>query len=243
MRRLVKGITSRSDEESRSSKARDLTGMKAADLRALAAQLRQEIRETSAALAQVETQIALGECGRVRGRARYLQQRFHPPILRNPKSGRDLGDDLQIFHDCDISDLVVRQRRSSGGTDEAPFPLEIDVYHFEGNFLSIVQNLPGDLVNGISDQDLLEISFSISSESDCEIFLRLNVQHGPNESTLTRSCRTASHRQTQSFDLSEAELSHRSVDRIWIDLIFSEPAMNRITIGDFVVRRRPRAQV
>lgn len=243
MRRLVKSIRSNRGKSSGSSDIQDLTGLKAAELRALAGQLRQDLQKSSAALARVETQIALGECGRVRGRARSLQQRLSPPVLSRPKSGSPLGDDLQIFHDCSVRDLSVRQRRFSGGTDEAPFPIEIEVYQFEGSFLSIVQNLPDDLVHGAGDQDILELSFAISSESECDLFLRLNVRHGPNESQLTRSCHTAASRQVQSFDLAEAQLSHRSVDRIWIDVIFSDPAMNRIVVSDLIARRRARAQV
>ena len=243
MRRLVKNIRSNREKSLGSSVDRDLTGMKAAELRALAAQLRQDIHNSSASLARVETQIALGECGRVRWRSQSLQQKLHPPVLSKPKSGSMLGDDLQVFHDCGARDLTVQQRRFTGGTDEAPFPIEIEVYQFEGSFLSIVQNLPEDLVQGAGDQDILELSFAIRSESECEMFLRLNVRHGPNESQLTRSCYTAARRQVQSFDLAEAELSHRSVDRIWIDVIFPDPAMNRIVVSDLVVRRRARAQV
>lgn len=217
--------------------------MTSAELRVFAANLRQEIQNSSALLARAETQIALGECGRVRGRALSLQQRRHPPVLWKPKSGSSLGDDLQLFFDGVDSELVVRQRQFSGGSDEAPFPLEIEMYHFDGSFLSVVLNLPEDLVQGASDQDVFELSFSISSEFDCEIFLRLNIQHGPNESQMTRSCQTASRRQVQSFDLAEVGLSHRSVGRIWADVIFSDPAMNRIVIGDLIARRRTRAQV
>lgn len=243
MRRLVKSIRSKGEKSPGRSSDRDLTGMKAADLRALAVQLRRDVQSSSAELARVETQIAIGECGRVRGRAHSLQQRLDPPILTRPKSGSALGDDLQLFFDGDNSDLVVRQRKFSRGTDEAPFPLELEVYQFDGSFLSIVQNLPDDLVQGASDQDVVELSFSISSESDCEIFLRLNIRHGPNESQLTRSCQTVARRQIQSFDLAEARLSHRAIERIWVDVIFSDPAMNRIVIGDLVARRRARAQV
>lgn len=243
MRRLVKGIRSKRERPPVTSVDLDLTGMKPAELRALAAQLRRDIQNSSASLARVETQIALGECGRVRGRAVSLQQRLHPPVLNRPKSGSALGDDLQVYHDCGAGDFTMRQRRYSEGTDQAPFPIEIEVYQFAGDFLSIVHNLPDDLVQGACDQDIFELSFAISSETACELFFRLNVRHGPNESQLTRSCLTAEHRQVQSFDLAEAELSHRSVERIWIDVIFPAPAMNQIVVSDLIVRRRARAQV
>ena len=243
MRRLVKSIRSKKAETPVNSDDRDLTGMKTAELRALAAQLHQEINRSSAYLAHVETQIAVGECGRVRGRALSLQQRLHPPVLHRPESGTSIGTDLQIYHDCDDGDFSVRQRGYSGSTAEAPFPFVIEVYQFDGSFLSIVQNLPDDLVQGAGDQDIIELSFAISSEIDSEVFLRLNILHGPNESQLTRSCRTTARRQVQSFDLAEAELSHRSVERIWINVIFPDPAMNQIVVSDLIVRRRVRAQV
>ena len=243
MRRLVKNITSKEKRDSSSHLKANSDGMNPAELRALAAQLNHEIQSTSAKLAQIETQIASKVCGRVRGRSLALQQRQNPPILRQPESGCDLGADLQLFFDGTESDLVVRQLELSGTPDDAPFPLGIEVYQFDGSFLSIVQNLPDDVAQGTTETDVVELSFVINAESECDIFLRLNIRHGPNESQLTRGCRTAARRQVQSFDLAEAGLSHRTVERIWIDLILSDPVMNRFSVDDLIARRRRRAQV
>mgnify|MGYP006289767839 CR=1 FL=1 len=49
--------------------------------------------------------------------------------------------------------------------------------------------------------------------------------------------------QTVEFDLAYSRLNERRVERLWLDLIFERPAMNRIVLQDLAMSRRPRADL
>ena len=53
-----------------------------------------------------------------------------------------LGDEVTVFHDCQISELTLRQLRNYREADLAPFGLRMDVFRFDGSFLSLVLNMP-----------------------------------------------------------------------------------------------------
>ena len=44
-------------------------------------------------------------------------------------------------------------------------------------------------------------------------------------------------------DLGYAELSARSVEKAWLDLIFEAPFMNAVGLRDVILSRHPRAQI
>ena len=52
------------------------------------------------------------------------------------------GDEVTVFHDCRISELTVRQVRNTREADLAPYGLRMDVFNFDGSFLSLVIDLP-----------------------------------------------------------------------------------------------------
>ena len=53
-----------------------------------------------------------------------------------------LGDEVTVFHDCQISKLTLRQLRNYREADLVPFGLRMDVFRFDGSFLSLVLNMP-----------------------------------------------------------------------------------------------------
>ena len=48
-----------------------------------------------------------------------------------------------LFHDCLRSELTVRQIRNSRDADIAAFGFRMDVFRFDGSFMSLVVDLPG----------------------------------------------------------------------------------------------------
>ena len=154
-----------------------------------------------------------------------------------------LGDELTLFHDCTRSELTLRQLRNQRAEDLAPYGLRMDVFNFDGSFLSLVLDLPQEARNGLKRTHILQLGTLVEVEKPLEIFARLNIQHGPNTEQLVREFPSESRDGVVEFDLAYADMNEKRVDKLWIDLIFENPQMNQITLRDLTFSRRPRAQI
>ncbi|MFY0693209.1 MAG: hypothetical protein JXR14_14950 [Paracoccaceae bacterium] len=175
---------------------------------------------------------------------------FRPEIWRGPispsgvaaveNSGR-IGGAATLHHDCRISELTLRQVRNTREDDLAPFGLKMDVFKFDGSFLSLVLDFSGDAVSGLRRNHILRMDASIEVERPLEIFARLNVKHGPNVEQMVRELPRGKDRSIVEFDLEHTKINDKRLERIWIDLIFEGPEMNEIYLRDLTFSRRPRA--
>lgn len=154
-----------------------------------------------------------------------------------------LGDEVTIFHDCQISELTLRQLRNTREADLAPFGLRMDVFRFDGSFLSLVLNLPSSACEGLKRRHLLRMDAIVEVEKPLEIFARLNVRHGPNTEQIVRELPLEDNSVMVEFDLAYTKLNEKRVEAIWIDLIFEGPEMNQVTIRDVTFSRNPRAEL
>jgi len=177
---------------------------------------------------------------------------YRPEVWRGPitpagiaavENNSELGQELKIFHDCKISELTLRQIRNSREDDLAPFGLRIDVFRFDGSFLSLVLELPQAAVTGLKRRHLVRLSAVIEMEQPLEIFARMNVKHGPNTEQIVRELPLNQQDVMVEFDLAYTNMNEKRVERAWIELIFEGPGMNQIILRDVTLARRPRAEV
>ena len=56
--------------------------------------------------------------------------------ISSVKSKSMLGDEITLFHDCARSEITLRQLRNIREQDLAPYGLRIDVFRFDGSFMS-----------------------------------------------------------------------------------------------------------
>ena len=177
---------------------------------------------------------------------------YRPEIWRGPITPRGmsavqnkakLGKEATVFHDCKISELTLRQIRNTREEDLAPFGLQMDVFRFDGSFLSIVLDLPDDAAHGLKKKHLLRMDAIVEMEKPLEIFARMNVKHGPNTEQLVRELPLHEGDVMVEFDLAYTKLNEKRAERIWIDLIFEGPQMNQIILRDITFSRRPRAEL
>ena len=154
-----------------------------------------------------------------------------------------LGAGLTIFHDCRESELTLRQIRNTREADLAPFGLRMDVFHFDGSFLSLVIDLPEEAAQGLKLRHLVRLEAVIETEKPVEIFARLNVKHGPNTEQVVRELDLTAPHVMVEFDLAYTKLNEKRVERAWVDLIFEGPQQNQIVLRDITFSRRPRAEL
>lgn len=166
-----------------------------------------------------------------------------PPGAAAVESKARFGDEVTLFHDCRVSELTVRQIRNTREKDLAPFGLQMDVFKFDGSFLSLVIDLPDSAVQGLKRKHLVRLNAVVETEKPLEIFARFNVRHGPNTEQIVRELPLGDTEIMVEFDLAYSKLNEKRVDSAWVDLIFEGPAMNQVTLRDVTFSRRPRAEL
>ncbi len=177
---------------------------------------------------------------------------WRPPLWRGaiPVPGvasvpgrAQIAEGATVFHDCLRSELTVRQIRNTREEDLAPFGLRMDVFRFDGSFLSLAIDLPDDAVQGLKLRHLIRLTTIVEMEKPLEIFARLNVKHGPNLEQIVRELPLTDQEVLVEFDLAYTRMNEKRVEKLWIDLIFEGPEMNQIILRDVTLTRRPRAEL
>ncbi len=164
------------------------------------------------------------------------------PGLSSVPSKAAVCDGATVFHDCRRSELTVRQIRNTRAADIAPFGLRMDVFRFDGSFLSLVIDLPPEAAQGLRLKHLIRLDVIVEMEKPLEIFARLNIKHGPNVEQIVRELPLAAEEVMVEFDLAYSKVNEKRVERLWVDLIFEGPEMNQIILRDTTFSRRPRAE-
>jgi Family of unknown function (DUF6478) len=152
-------------------------------------------------------------------------------------------DGTTLYHNCRRSELTFRQIRNTRETDLAPFGFRMDVFRFDGSYLSLAIDLPPEAAQGLRLTHLMRIEALMEMEKPLEVFARLNIKHGPNVEQLVREFPAGEETVMVEFDLAYTKIDERRVERVWIDLIFEGPEMNQIILRDVTVTRRPRAEL
>lgn len=154
-----------------------------------------------------------------------------------------LGENLALYHDCPLGEVVVRQVRNDRPEDRAPYGLAVDVFGFKGSFLSLALNLPAAAVDGLKSRHLVRVELVIDSDRPVKAFARLNIKHGPNLAQPVSALPEQGRDKVAEFDLAYADLNDKRIERAWVDLILNDATMSRIVIRDVAVSRRPRAEL
>ncbi len=154
-----------------------------------------------------------------------------------------IGTQATVFHDCRVSELTFRQLRNSREQDLAPFGVRMDVFQFDGSFLSLAINLPPESVEGLNKRHLIRMNMIVETEKPLEIFARLNLDHGPNSEQVVCELPLGQDDVWVEFDLSNTDINEKRMERMWVDLIFENPEMNQVVIRDMTFARSPRAEL
>lgn len=163
------------------------------------------------------------------------------PGISSVPSRSKLGDEVTMFHDCAFSELTLRQVRNTRERDLAAYGLRLDVFKFDGSFLSLVIDLPPEAAHGMTRDHLVRVETIVETEKPLEIFARLNIRHGPNTEQIVRELPLQEQDVVVEFDLAYSRLNEKRIEKIWLDLIFEAPEMNQVTIRDITFARHPRA--
>lgn len=182
----------------------------------------------------------------------YTDWSYRPELWRGPITPQGasavptkatIGSEATLYHDCQISELTYRQVRNTSEEDLAPFGLRLEVFRFDGSFLSLSVEIPDEVCHGLTRRHLVRLDYTVDLEKELEIFARLNVKHGPNLEQVVRELPLHTDEGYVEFDLAYTKLNEKRVEKLWIDLIFEGPEMNQVVIRDLTLSRRPRAEL
>ncbi len=159
-----------------------------------------------------------------------------------PRKAR-MDEQMTLFHDCDQSEIAMQQVRNRRDKDLAPFSMAIEVFDFQGSFLSLSVELPADAATNLTGQHLMRVDTVVESERPAVVFARLNIQHGPNTEQVLRQLDLSRPEAAVEFDLAHLHLNERRIEKLWLDLILEQPAMNRVILRDLTFCRHHRADL
>jgi hypothetical protein len=224
----------------------------AAALRALRGEARGFRRQIDRVLHAVEGRLALPVlAGGLPRQPLGTDWAWRPEAWRGPlpdpgavagASRTAVGTEVALYHDCPLAEICLRQLRAGDEAHRAPYGLAVDVFGFRGSFLSLAITLPPEAVDGLQARHLVRVEAVAQVDRPLRAFARLNIKHGPNVAQLVSDLALEAAAVVE-FDLAYAGLDETRIERAWLDLIFNEAAMNRITLRDVVVSRRPRAEL
>ncbi|MEL6914552.1 MAG: DUF6478 family protein [Pseudomonadota bacterium] len=250
---MIQYMLKRGSQELWARLARRSGAMPLSALRAAAGRARDVRHHLNEIIATAESRLALPAIGATTFmKPRAADWAWRPALWRVPlpevgqvavESQTLLGTEANIFHDCRVSELTLRQIRNTREADLAPFGLRMDVFRFDGSFLSLVLDLPDGAVRGISKRHLIRMNTIVEFERPLEIFARLNLRHGPNTEQIVRELPLAQEDVWVEFDLAYSQINEKRVEKMWLDLIFEGPQMNQVIIRDVTMSRAPRADL
>ncbi|MEL6550971.1 MAG: DUF6478 family protein [Pseudomonadota bacterium] len=250
---MIQYLLKRGSQQFWAGVARRSRAMPLSALRATATRARDVRHHLNEIIATAESRLALPAIGATTFmKPRSADWAWRPALWRVPlpevgrvavESQTSLGREANIFHDCRESELTLRQLRNTREADLAPFGVRMDVFRFDGSFLSLALDLPEDAVEGISKRHLFRMNTIVETERPIEIFARLNLRHGPNTEQIVRELPLAQEDVWVEFDLAYSQINEKRVSKIWVDLIFEGPEMNQVTIRDVTMSRAPRAEL
>lgn len=161
----------------------------------------------------------------------------------NLASPTEIGSGVKLFHDANYADMSLRQDRVPSHVTGSTYGLVMEIYRFDGSFVSLVQDLPDAALKGLTLNHFIAVHLNIECEQEIEVYSRLNVQHGPNMEQIVRQVAIDGNRGVAEFDLAYAKINEKRLEKAWIDLIFESPEMNRVALWDMVMVRAPRADI
>ena len=165
------------------------------------------------------------------------------PGMSSVQTKSMLGREVTLFHDCAQSEITLRQLRNMREADLAAYGLRLDVFRFDGSYLSLAVDLPPEASVDLRRKHLIRVDTIVEMEKRLEIFARLNIKHGPNTEQVVRELPLHEEEIRVEFDLAYTKLNEKRVEKMWLDLIFEGPQMNEVILRDLTFSRRKRAEL
>lgn len=163
---------------------------------------------------------------------------FAPAAPQTP-----LAKGVTLYHDGKNRGIIARQTASTSPDQSPPFSLCIEIFDFDGSFLSLVIEAPPAAILDLAKTHILRVSLALTAEQPVEVQARLNLRHGPNTEQVSADFPKLSGRNAAEFDLAGVPFKETRAGQVWFDLFIESPPMNKMEITDLFLSRHRRAQI
>ncbi|MEM9210133.1 MAG: DUF6478 family protein [Pseudomonadota bacterium] len=158
-----------------------------------------------------------------------------------PVNGELIDEGCALFHNATRADMCLIQRRNRGRQYAAPYALCVETYDTDGDYVSLKLDLP--FADMLRPNHILSVRTHLEADHRITGHLRLALGKGAQVEYLTRSLEIENAEVSNAFDLHFAKTRMDGSQDAWIDLVFSSPSWNRVTLRDAVFVLTPRAEV
>ena len=146
------------------------------------------------------------------------------------QSGARLTSNTKVFFDGGDRAVIFKQLRNDISQGFAPYGVALELFQFDGSFLSLAIDLPDSLCGTFAKDELIGLSGEIFAERATGFTVRLNIKHGPNTEQLIQAHDLNWSNIGVEFDLEHLKINVNRVEKIWFDLVFETPNFNRISL-------------
>lgn len=158
----------------------------------------------------------------------------------SPQREWSLDDQVTLFHDCSLSQILIRQNPTPETGRVAPHELQIECFEFQGSFFSFKFDLPFQA--DVTSDTIISIRAHIVTSEDIQAHARLSIAKGAHTEAIIRDVAINDPFATAEFDLYFAETRLDGSQSMWIDLSFSNIAQSKIHLRDIVLFQTNRAE-
>lgn len=169
-------------------------------------------------------------------------QAISPSEFAHCPKRQNIGDSAVLFHDCEAQEITARQMRDDAD-DRTDFGLQFEIGTFDGSFLSLACDLPDAAQQDLKKRHVFRFEADLDCPQGILIYARLNAKHGPNVEKILQHMGAGSDHISAEFDLAYTQLNIGRLEKIWLDLIFEDPAGKIFTLRNIKLSRRPRAEL
>ena len=103
------------------------------------------------------------------------------------QSGARLTSNTKVFFDGGDCAVIFKQLRNDISQGFAPYGVALELFQFDGSFLSLAIDLSDSLCGTFAKDELIGLSGEIFAERATGFTVRLNIKHGPNTEQLIQA--------------------------------------------------------
>lgn len=184
-------------------------------------------------------------------RAPVFTRALTPGTAPARRHGDRPGPGLTLWHDLPGDSVTLDQVASQGGPPAHGLQLVCTAPPGAG-YVALSLDLPEAVLDGLDTGFILLARLVIGADAPPDLYLRLNIEHGPNVEQLLRHLDTAGAGGVGAgatgvieigFDLGFVEMNPNRLAKIWLDVIAEKPGTNRVRLHDLVASRHRRADM
>ena len=116
---------------------------------------------------------------------------------------------MKLFHYAQYAQITSRQIKQTAYQDAPAFGLSLDVYEFNGGYISLEIRLPHCVTDTLSHRHLIRMHWLLTLRNPLRAFARVNIENGLNTANIIVPLPINTETEWAQFDLSTVKFAER----------------------------------